>query len=120
MPSKKFAELTAGLPRRQLNLLVQFHTNHVPLQFYLARIGKVDAATCPTCGSAPETVAYFLLACPPTPSTARYTSGPWASRAATSKLSSIAKTRYALSSSTPTRPDGCARSSDRSSPQRAA
>ncbi|KAI0323315.1 hypothetical protein GY45DRAFT_1223429, partial [Cubamyces sp. BRFM 1775] len=43
---------------------VQFRTNHVPLHFYLARIGKVDAATCPTCGSAPETVAHFLLACP--------------------------------------------------------
>ncbi|KAI0323726.1 hypothetical protein GY45DRAFT_1208738, partial [Cubamyces sp. BRFM 1775] len=59
-----FAELTAGLPRRQLNLLVQLRTNHIPLQFYLARISKADVATCPTCGGVPETVAHFLLSCP--------------------------------------------------------
>ncbi|KAH9849537.1 hypothetical protein C2E23DRAFT_737201 [Lenzites betulinus] len=64
MPSKRYGELVAHLPRRHANLLMQFCTNHVPLQAYLARIGKADTVTCPTCGTAPETVAHYLLACP--------------------------------------------------------
>lgn len=64
MPSKKYGALIAALPRRHANLLVQFRTNHVPLQAYLARIGKAPTATCPTCGGAPETVHHYLLACP--------------------------------------------------------
>ncbi|KAI0659786.1 hypothetical protein C8Q70DRAFT_914851 [Cubamyces menziesii] len=63
MPSKKFAELTSALPRRHTNLLIQLRTNHVPLQAFLERIGKVNTAICPTCGSAPETVSHYLLAC---------------------------------------------------------
>ncbi|KAH9893631.1 hypothetical protein C8Q73DRAFT_601258, partial [Cubamyces lactineus] len=43
---------------------IQLRTNHVPLQAFLERIGKADTATCPTCGSAPETVSHYLLACP--------------------------------------------------------
>ncbi|KAH9886250.1 hypothetical protein C8Q73DRAFT_839981 [Cubamyces lactineus] len=65
MPSKNFAGLTAKLRRRHAALLIQFRTNHVPLQAYLMRIGKADSAACPTCGAAAETVAHFLLACPP-------------------------------------------------------
>lgn len=64
LPSKNYGALVASLPRRHANLLMQFRTNHVPLQDYLARIGKAPDATCPTCHSAPETVAHFLLACP--------------------------------------------------------
>lgn len=64
MPSKKYGALISTLPRRHANLLVQFRTNHVPLQAYLARIGKAPSATCPTCGDAPETVQHYLLACP--------------------------------------------------------
>ncbi|KAH9887616.1 hypothetical protein C8Q73DRAFT_748483 [Cubamyces lactineus] len=64
MPSKRFAELTAKLPRRHAGLFIQFRTNHIPLQAYLTRIGKAEAATCPTCGAASETVAHFLLICP--------------------------------------------------------
>ncbi|KAL1937221.1 hypothetical protein VTO73DRAFT_14448 [Trametes versicolor] len=64
LPSKKYDDLIAALPRRHANLLVQLRTNHLPLQAYLARIGKTDSATCPTCGGAPETVQHFLLACP--------------------------------------------------------
>ncbi|RPD60879.1 hypothetical protein L227DRAFT_464700, partial [Lentinus tigrinus ALCF2SS1-6] len=64
LPSKKYGALVAALPRRHANLLIQLRTNHVPLQTYLARIGKVMTATCPTCEEAPETVAHYLLACP--------------------------------------------------------
>ncbi len=64
MPSKKYGALISELPRRHANLLMQFRTNHVPLQAYMKRIGKAPSATCPTCGEAPETVQHFLLACP--------------------------------------------------------
>ncbi|EIW59062.1 uncharacterized protein TRAVEDRAFT_122293 [Trametes versicolor FP-101664 SS1] len=64
MPSKKYGALIADLPRRHANLLIQFRTNHVPLQAYMERIGKASSATCPTCGEAPETVQHYLLACP--------------------------------------------------------
>lgn len=50
MPSKKYGALVAELPRRHANLLMQFRTNHVPLQSYLERIGKAPSAMCPTCG----------------------------------------------------------------------
>lgn len=64
MPLKKYGALIADLPRRHANLLLQFRTNHIPLQAYLARIGKTPSATCPTCGDTPETVHHYLLACP--------------------------------------------------------
>ena len=63
LPSKKYDALIAGLSRRHANLLLQLRTNHVPLQTYLARIGKVLSPTCPTCGEAAETVAHYLLTC---------------------------------------------------------
>ncbi|KAH9848598.1 hypothetical protein C2E23DRAFT_739142 [Lenzites betulinus] len=64
MPSQKYGALVAPLPRRHANLLIQFRTNHVPLQTYLARIGKALGPTCPICGTEPETVHHYLLACP--------------------------------------------------------
>ena len=64
LPSKKYGQLIAGLSRRHANLLLQLRTNHVPLQSYLARIGKTPTPTCPTCREAPETVAHYLFACP--------------------------------------------------------
>ena len=57
LPSKKYDALISGLSRRHANLLLQLRTNHVPLQTYLGRIGKVLNPTCPT-------VAHYLLACP--------------------------------------------------------
>ncbi|CDO68810.1 hypothetical protein BN946_scf184805.g19 [Trametes cinnabarina] len=64
MPSKEFDALLEGIPRRHANLLVQFRTNHVPLQSYLHRFGRAPDATCPTCLQEPETVAHYLFACP--------------------------------------------------------
>ena len=42
---------------------MQLRTGHVPLQTYLARIGKALTPACPTCGEAPETVYHFLVEC---------------------------------------------------------
>ncbi|KAI0634297.1 hypothetical protein C8Q77DRAFT_1217505 [Trametes polyzona] len=44
--------------------MADFRTAHIPLQNYLARIGKTATATCPTCGTEPENVTHFLLPCP--------------------------------------------------------
>ena len=54
LPSKKYGQLIASLSRRHANLLFQLRTNHVPLQTYLARIGKTRSDVCPTCREAPE------------------------------------------------------------------
>ena len=64
LPSKSYGQLISGLSRRHANLLSQLRTNHVPLQTYLARIGKSLTSTCPTCREAPETVPHYLFACP--------------------------------------------------------
>ncbi|KAI0642046.1 hypothetical protein C8Q79DRAFT_1003440 [Trametes meyenii] len=63
MPSKKFPELIARLPRRHASLLIRLRTNHVPLQFHWARIGKAESGICPACGNGCETVAHYLLVC---------------------------------------------------------
>ncbi|KAL7280763.1 hypothetical protein ACG7TL_005707 [Trametes sanguinea] len=64
LPSKKFDELLAALPRRHANLLLQLRVGHIPLQTYFTRIGKTADATCPTCHEEPESVAHYLLRCP--------------------------------------------------------
>ena len=63
LPSKAYDKLISPLSQRHANLLFQL-PNHIPLQAYLERIGKATTATCPTCHTAPETVAHFLLVCP--------------------------------------------------------
>ncbi|KAL7281403.1 hypothetical protein ACG7TL_004716 [Trametes sanguinea] len=64
LPSRKYLQLTAALPRRSVSLLTQLRTGHAPLGLHLHRIGKADSPVCPSCRSAPETVAHFLLQCP--------------------------------------------------------
>ncbi|KAI0764249.1 hypothetical protein BD413DRAFT_483146 [Trametes elegans] len=64
MPSKAFNTLLADVPRWHTNLLVQFCTNHVPLQSYFYRFGRASNETCPTCLQEPETVVHFLFVCP--------------------------------------------------------
>ena len=64
LPSKTYDKLISPLSRRHASLLFQLRTNHVPLQTYLAHIGKATVGTCPTCHTTPETVAHFLLVCP--------------------------------------------------------
>ena len=63
LPSKKFLQLTASLPRRQASLLIQLRTGHAPLNHHLHRISKADSPACPECGHPRETVAHYLLDC---------------------------------------------------------
>lgn len=72
---KRMADITEALlssrtlssppprPRRHAGIVMQLRTGHIPLQGYLARIGKVLLGPCPTCGEAPETVYHFLVEC---------------------------------------------------------
>ena len=53
LPSKHYAELVSAIPRRHASLLIKLRTGHVPLQAFLARIGKAIWPTCATCREAP-------------------------------------------------------------------
>jgi hypothetical protein len=64
MQARDFLKRTARLSRRQAVLLYRLITGHIPLQKHLWVIGKVDSPTCPSCGTAPETVVHFILHCP--------------------------------------------------------
>ncbi|KAI0683171.1 hypothetical protein BC835DRAFT_1296807, partial [Cytidiella melzeri] len=43
--------------------LVQLQTGHSPLLAHLHKIQCTTSPTCPTCGSAPETVQHYLTHC---------------------------------------------------------
>ena len=43
LPSKKFQKLIVSLAHMQASLLTQFHVGHVPLNFYLHWIIKIDS-----------------------------------------------------------------------------
>ena len=48
---------------------MQLRTGHIPLNFYLKRIGKIDSDKCPRCAEDPislqivETIGHFLFEC---------------------------------------------------------
>ena len=63
MPSKQFWKLAGKLNHRQMSMLVQLRTGHVPLQKHLFRIAKVDNPTCPHCRQGEESVHHFLFEC---------------------------------------------------------
>lgn len=52
------------LSREAISRIAQFRIAHAPINQYLKRIGKVDSARCPACGTEEETVEHFLLSCP--------------------------------------------------------
>lgn len=95
MPSRKYGALVSSLPRRHANLLVQFRTNHVPLQAYFARIGKATSTTCPTCGGVRKTVLTTSSPVRRTLCTAPSASRPSASPAAPSPHSSAPRPAFA-------------------------
>jgi len=62
-PSNKFRKMTATLSRRQKSILIQLRTEHIPLQAYLHRIGKVESPTCQQCNEEAETVSHYIRRC---------------------------------------------------------
>ena len=43
---------------------MQLRTGHIPLNYFLHKISKVDSPVCPSCRLADETVHHYLLDCP--------------------------------------------------------
>jgi hypothetical protein len=68
-PFKDFQKKRDKLTRGQASLLMQVRTGHIPLNSYLAKIGKSDTAYCGACAPALaeeghiETVNHFLFHC---------------------------------------------------------
>jgi hypothetical protein len=69
-PFKKFRKKSYNLTRKQTSLIMQVRTGHIPLNFYLHRIGKTDTDRCAKCinnqhgASAKESVNHFIFDCP--------------------------------------------------------
>lgn len=60
-----FIKLTAELPKRQISILSQLYTRHIPLNAHLRRIGKHEDAICEHCDDfAEETIHHYLFDCP--------------------------------------------------------
>lgn len=66
LPSKSFLKLIdiPALRRAGSSILFQLRSDHVPLNHYLHRFGRVASSRCPACGTLDETVSHFLLECP--------------------------------------------------------
>ena len=68
-PYEKHRKRTDFLTRVQCSLLFQIRSNHLPLNCYLHRIGKLPSKRCDSCWrrystETPETVTHFLFECP--------------------------------------------------------
>jgi hypothetical protein len=68
-PFNKFRKKLFKLSRNQSSLMMQLRTGHIPLNFYLRRIGKADSDKCQKCNAIPgvpqatETISHFLFEC---------------------------------------------------------
>ena len=68
-PSNNFRKSLFKLTREQASIIMQIRTGHIPLNFYLLRIGKFDSDKCTKCegdqeqAQAAETINHFLFEC---------------------------------------------------------
>jgi ribonuclease HI/endonuclease/exonuclease/phosphatase family metal-dependent hydrolase len=68
-PFVRFRKRLFQLTRKQASIIMQLRTGHIPLNFYLKRIGKVDSDRCTNCPEGPdriqvpETTNHFLFEC---------------------------------------------------------
>ena len=68
-PFNGFRKRLFKLTRNQASLIMQLRTGHIPLNYYLRRIGKSDSDKCPKCEANPnnvqvtETINHFLFEC---------------------------------------------------------
>jgi ribonuclease HI len=68
-PFDKHRKLIEQLTRIQSSLIFQIRSNHLPLNGYLHRIGKITSKRCDQCWrrrrvDSPETITHFLFECP--------------------------------------------------------
>ena len=65
----KFCKRLYKLTRKQTSLIMQIRTGHIPLNFFLHRINKIDSDKCTNCNNGEEdvprteTINYFLFDC---------------------------------------------------------
>jgi hypothetical protein len=68
-PFNKFCKTLFKLSRQQSSLIMQLRVGHIPFNYYLKRIGKVDSDKCTKCMENPdnvqvtETINHFLFEC---------------------------------------------------------
>ena len=68
-PFNRFRKKLFALTRKQTSIIMQLRTGHIPLNFYLRRIGKVDSDRCTSCYAGPnpvqvsESINHFLFEC---------------------------------------------------------
>jgi ribonuclease HI len=68
-PFNSFRKRLFLLSRKQSSTIMQLRTGHIPLKFYLKRIGKVDSDRCTNCPEGPdqvrvpETINHFIFEC---------------------------------------------------------
>ena len=68
-PFNQFRKKLFKLTRNQASLIMQLRTGHIPLNFYLHRIGKIDTDKCTKCLEGPanlqitETINHYLFEC---------------------------------------------------------
>ena len=68
-PFNKFRTRLFKLARNQASLIMQIRTGHIPLNFYLRRIGKIDSDKCLKCDGHPdnaqpkESINHFIFEC---------------------------------------------------------
>ena len=56
-------QLVESLSKREATMLIQLRTDHIPLNYYLHRIGKLEKPNYPGCGFARETIFHLLVKC---------------------------------------------------------
>ena len=66
-PFNGFRKRMSRLSRKQTSTIMQLQTGHIPLNFYLKRIGKADSDRCTNCfegpdhAQIPETINHFIF-----------------------------------------------------------
>src|SRR5258706_691359 len=63
LPSRKFIKATSGLNRKQTSILMQLHTDHIPLNGHHFRIKRSATPHCPHCPNTTESTNHFLFFC---------------------------------------------------------
>ena len=62
-PSHSFLAVTSHLSKAQASVLMQLHTGHIPLNYFLHKINKVESPVCPICWLADKTIHHYLFNC---------------------------------------------------------
>ena len=68
-PFVSFRKRLFKLTRKQASLIMQIRTGHIPLNYYLRRIGKTDSDKCQKCDVGPnnvqttETINHYIFEC---------------------------------------------------------